>query len=72
MAVLKRTYGLTNAEVKAIQTMAECCTLEETARTLAVSVNTLKSQLKAIYAKTHVSSGVQLMKLIFSSTRQTD
>ncbi|NOU00908.1 MAG: hypothetical protein HOO95_04960 [Gallionella sp.] len=72
LASLKRIYGLTNAEVKAIQIMAECCTLEETAKTLAVSVNTLKSQLKAIYAKTHVSSGVQLMKLIFSSTRQID
>lgn len=64
--LLQNTYGLTPAEVRLAGMMAECLTVEESAQRLGVSVNTVKTQLQSIYAKTNTNSRTKLMKLIMS------
>lgn len=64
--LLKKTYGLTPAEVRVAETLAECLTVEETAERLGVSRGTVKTQLQSIYVKTNTNNRAKLMRLIMS------
>jgi len=61
---LARTFGLTPAEARTAIVATGAGSLEELAARLAVSVNTVKSQLKQVYAKTGVGGRAELVRLI--------
>ena len=62
--MLQSTYGLTPSEIRTAELVAEGEVLEEVARKLDLSVNTIKSQLNQIYAKTNTNSRAKLVKLL--------
>lgn len=64
--LMKKTYGLTPAEIRVAESMAECLTVEEAAEQLGVSRATVKSQLQSIYQKTNTNNRAKLMRLIMS------
>lgn len=64
--LLKSTYGLTAAEIRTAELVAEGCSLEEVSQQLDVSVNTLKTQLKHIYDKTGTNNRARLVKLLMA------
>lgn len=64
--LLKKTYGLTPAEIRLAGTLTECQTVEETAEHLGISKHTAKSQLKSIYMKTNTNNRAKLMRLLVS------
>ena len=57
-------FGLTPAEARAAVAVLDGGTVAEMAERLAVSDNTLKTQLKAVYAKTHTQRMADLLKLL--------
>jgi DNA-binding CsgD family transcriptional regulator/PAS domain-containing protein len=65
-SLLIRTYGLTLAEARLAAALCNGGSLESVAQELKASVNTLKSQLKSVYAKTSVNSRAALTKLLLS------
>ena len=64
--MLRETYGLTPAEVRATEVIVDGGTVQEVASVLGVSENTVRTQLKQIYAKTGVDSRARLVKLVCS------
>lgn len=64
--LLRKTYGLTPAEIRLTALMAEGLTVDEAGERLSVSRNTIKSQLQNIYEKTHTNNRAKLMRLIMS------
>lgn len=64
--LLKKTYGLTPAEIRLAGLLTECQTVEETAGRLGVSQHTVKTQLKNIYMKTNTNNRAKLMRLLLS------
>ncbi len=64
--LLRKTYGLTPAEVRLTELMAESLTIEEAAERLGVSRHTAKTQLQSIYMKTNANNRAKLMRLIMS------
>jgi len=70
--ILKRTYGLTPAEIRLMEAMAECLTLEEAADRFGVSRGTVKTQLLNVYGKTNTNSRAKLIRLIMSLMQQDD
>lgn len=64
--VLIRLYGLSAAEARTAQALAGGARMGTVAETLGLSVNTLKSQLKQIYAKTGCGSRAELTRLLLS------
>ncbi len=63
---LTAQYGLTPAEAKLTVLIAEGIDLEAAAKRLCVSIQTTRSQLKSIFAKTHVSRQAELVALLLS------
>lgn len=63
-AFLSRTFGLTPAEARAAIAATGGGSLDELAGRLTVSVNTVKSHLKQVYAKTGVGGRAELVRLI--------
>lgn len=63
-AFLSETYGLTKAESMAAVQYGAGQSVSQMAATNNVSPNTLKSQLKSVFEKTHVRSQVQLIQLL--------
>lgn len=63
---LQSTFGLTRAEVRVAVMLAEGNTMEQISDNLGVSVNTLRTQLAQIYAKTGVNSRARLVRLLLS------
>jgi DNA-binding CsgD family transcriptional regulator len=61
-SVIQRAFVLTRAEATLANTLFEGATLRDAARLLNRSINTCKSQLKSIFAKTGCGSQVQLAK----------
>lgn len=61
-SVIQRAFVLTRAEATLANTLFEGATLRDAARALNRSINTCKSQLKSIFAKTGCGSQVQLAK----------
>ena len=62
--LLSRTYGLTPAEARTAAAATGGGSVEEIADRLAVSVNTVKTQLKNVYAKTGAGGRADLLRLI--------
>jgi DNA-binding CsgD family transcriptional regulator len=60
-------YGLTPAETKLAVLVAEGIDLETAATRLAVSVQTIRSQLKSVFAKTNVNRQAELVALLLSN-----
>lgn len=69
--LLRRTYGLTPAEIRLTELMAECLTANEAADRLGVSSETIRTHLKNIYGKTNTNSRAKLMRLIMSLAQIT-
>ncbi len=59
-------YGLTCAEARLASMMAEGCSLEDIAESLAVSIQTARSQLKSIFAKTGARRQAELVALLLT------
>ncbi len=64
--LMKKTYGLTSAEIRVAEMLAECLTVEETAEQLGISRSTVKAHQQHIYEKTNTNSRAKLMKLLMS------
>lgn len=64
--LLREVYGFTPAESRATTALMEGGTTAEVAEQLGVSVHTLKSHMKSIYAKTNVEDRARLVKLLLS------
>jgi DNA-binding CsgD family transcriptional regulator len=64
--VLMRLYGFSAAEARTAQVLAGGARLAAAAAALDLSVNTLKTQLKQIYAKTGCGSRAELARLLLS------
>lgn len=64
---LAAQYGLTPAETKLATLIAEGMDLESAAKRLFVSVQTIRSQLKSIFAKTNVRRQAELVALLLSN-----
>lgn len=63
---LRKTFGLTPAEIRIAVALCENGTIEEAAAKAGVAVSTVKSQLKQVYQKTGVDNRTRLTKLIVS------
>lgn len=59
-------HGLTRAEARLASTLANGISLEETAEKLLVSIQTARSQLKSVFAKTGVTRQAELVALILT------
>lgn len=59
-------HGLTRAEARLAALLAKGSSLDEAAETLSVSVGTVRSQLKSIFAKTGVSRQPELVALLLA------
>ena len=64
--LLCQLFGMTPAEARAARQVLEGGSADDMARRLAVSVNTFKTQLKAVFAKTNTNRQVDLLKLLLS------
>lgn len=64
--ILKITYGLSQAEFKLAELIANGDANEVAANNLNVSVNTIKTQLQNIYFKTNTNNRAKLSKLLLS------
>lgn len=58
------SYGLSPAEAKLAVMIAEGCSLEEAADRLSVSINTVRSQLKSVFAKTGTRRQSELVAML--------
>lgn len=63
---LRALYGMSAAEGRLTRQLAQGKTLEEASRALRVSINTVRSQLQSVFAKTGVSRQAELLHAIFS------
>ena len=63
-----RTFGLTPAEARLIERLAEAGSLRRAAQGGAQSYYTLRAQLRSVFAKTEVHRQVDLMRLIHQYT----
>ena len=63
-ASLEKIFGLTQAEARLALLLVDGVTLSEAAERLNVSVATLRTQLKAIFNKTHTHRQAELVVLI--------
>lgn len=59
--IIQTVFALTAAEAKLLHALCRHGNLNDCAKILAVSVHTVRSQLKSIMAKTHINSQVQLV-----------
>ena len=64
--LLRQTYGMTSAEIRTAEVIVQGGTVEEAASAIGVSADTVRTQLKQIYAKTNVDSRARLVRLIHS------
>jgi len=64
---LKSLYGLSPAESRLAVLLTEGVDLDTAAQRLSVSIQTVRCQLKAIFAKTNVSRQAELVALLFSN-----
>lgn len=65
-ALMADRYGLTCAEARLASMMAEGNSLEDIAESLAVSIQTARSQLKSVFAKTGVRRQAELVALVLT------
>lgn len=65
-SLLQELFGLTAAECRAAIQVLLGGTVKDAAARLGVSVNTVKSQLQAVYAKTRTSRQTELIRLLLA------
>lgn len=65
--IIKQLFGFTPAEAALAMLMANGCTLDEAAEALGISRNTVRTHLRAVFAKTGVTRQPQLVSLILKS-----
>ena len=63
---LHALYGLTEAETHLVELLCQGCSLDEAAEARGVTVNTARSQLKQVFAKTHTGRQSELVRLVLS------
>jgi DNA-binding CsgD family transcriptional regulator/PAS domain-containing protein len=68
MEALGLLYGLTTAERNVLEHVADSRSPQETADRLGVSVNTVKTHLQKIFAKTNTARQADLVRLVARST----
>ena len=66
LATLRQAYGLTPGEAQLVVALVGGSSLVEIAAQRAVSVQTLRSQLKSVFAKTGARSQAQLLRLVLT------
>jgi DNA-binding CsgD family transcriptional regulator/PAS domain-containing protein len=59
-------YGFTTAEAKLASLLVDGLSLDDAASTLGTSIQTVRSQLKAVFAKTQVSRQAELVALLLT------
>jgi DNA-binding CsgD family transcriptional regulator len=64
--VLRELYGLTEAETQLVELLCQGSSLDEAAGARGVTMNTARSQLKQVFAKTHTSRQSELVRLVIS------
>lgn len=64
--VLHSLYGLTHAEAELVELLCDGYSLEEAAEYRGVTMNTARSQLKQIFAKTNTSRQSELVRLVLA------
>ncbi len=70
--VLMEMYGLTPAEAELAQFLSQGNSLEETAKARHVTLNTVRGQLKQIFAKTNTNRQGELLQLLLSGVASVD
>jgi DNA-binding CsgD family transcriptional regulator len=65
--VLRHLYHLTAAEAKVACELVNGCTIEESARRLDIKINTARSHLKKIFAKTRTTRQGEMMRILITS-----
>lgn len=65
-SLLQRVHGLTHAEASLASVMMQGCPVEEAAALLGVSVNTAKTHLKRVFAKTGATRQAELVYLLLT------
>ena len=70
--LLTEVYRLTPAEAELVQLLVQGQTLEEAAGSRNVTLHTVRSQLKQIFAKTHTRRQSELLQLVLSSVSIVD
>ena len=67
-------HGITRAEARLASMLADGMSMEEAAEALLVSIQTVRSQLKSVFAKTGVTRQAELVALLLSDmlTDQSD
>ena len=70
--VLMQVYGLTPAEAELAQLLAQGRSLEEAAKVRHVTLNTARSQLKQVFAKTDTNRQGELLQLVLSGVAVID
>jgi DNA-binding CsgD family transcriptional regulator len=63
-ALLRHTFGFTKAESKLAQALASGCSAAEYAANNAISITTVRTQMRAIYEKAGVSGQTELVRLL--------
>jgi DNA-binding CsgD family transcriptional regulator len=64
--ILQGLYALTPAEAELVQLLSQGHTLEEAAATRGVTINTARSQLKQVFAKTDTNRQGELVRLVMT------
>lgn len=68
--VLRRSFGLTQAEARLAAVLWEATVLKEAAGRLGISLNTAKTQLAAVFAKTGTGNQTALIKRLSALVRR--
>jgi DNA-binding CsgD family transcriptional regulator len=63
-ALLRHSFGFTKAESKLAQALASGCSVAEYAERSAISIATVRTQMRAIYDKAGVSGQTELVRLL--------
>lgn len=66
VASLMQSYGLTRAEARLTETLAAGASLHDASDQLNVSINTLRTQLCAVFTKTDTRRQSELLRLLLS------
>lgn len=64
--LLGEAFDLSAAEAEVVRLLIECCSVKEIAQKRGRSVDTVRAQVKAIFAKTETTSQVELVRLVLS------
>ncbi|MEM7404343.1 MAG: helix-turn-helix transcriptional regulator [Pseudomonadota bacterium] len=67
--VIRRLFGLTRREIDLAMLLAQGYSLAESAERLGVTIETARSHLKNVFAKTHVKGQAQLMRVLVLTAR---